>query len=307
MDALLYFKALADATRIRLVNTLLHHELSVNEIVALMDMGQSRISRHLKILSDAKILQCRRDGIWAFYSVSDHSETRKLIDGIAYLFSADPSLQQDLGNASRLIEERNIRTRQFFNTIATDWDLLKKEILGSFDLNQAIAQQIEPCATAADLGCGTGELIHYIKEKAPVIIGVDSSARMLAEARKRFVPKNGAPDLRLGELEHLPLRDGEAELAIISMVLHHLSDPVLAIQEAERILKPGGVLIIAELNKHQDETMRKAYGDRWLGFHSDEIKTFLQSAGLSLQHVRSYPIGHQLAINLFKSVKPITP
>ena len=306
MDALQYFKALADATRIRLVNTLVHHELSVNEIVALMGMGQSRISRHLKILSDATILQCRRDGIWAFYSVSDRPDTRRLIDAIQYLFAGDPSLKQDLKNASRLIEERKVRTRQFFNTIATDWDLLKKEILGNFDLNQAIAKQIEPCATLADLGCGTGELLYYIREKAPYIIGVDSSARMLAEARKRFPYQNDVPDLRLGELEHLPLRDGEAELAIISMVLHHLSDPVLAVYEAQRILKPGGFLIIAELNKHQDETMRKTYGDRWLGFHPDEIKTFLHSAGMTLQDMQSCPIGQELAINLFKSEKPIT-
>ncbi|RJP82027.1 MAG: methyltransferase domain-containing protein [Desulfobacteraceae bacterium] len=303
MDTLLYFKALSDATRIRLVNTLIHHELSVNEIVALMNMGQSGISRHLKILTDAEILKCRRDGVWAFYSVSDRPGTRKLIESIQYLFHEDPFLEKDLEKASRLIEDRSIRTMHFFNTIATDWDLLKKEILGRFDLNRAIAEKMEPCTTAVDLGCGTGELLLHIRQKAKKVIGVDSSAQMLEQTRKRFPKDNGVPDLRLGELEHLPLRDGEAELAIISMVLHHMSAPALAIAETCRILKPGGTLIIADLNKHNNETMRQSYGDRWLGFHPDEIQNFLNTAGFQLQSRESHPIGQQLEINIFTSIK----
>jgi len=303
METLHYFKALADATRIRLVSTLIHHELSVNEIVALMNMGQSRISRHLKILTDAEILKCRRDGVWAFYSVSDQPYPRKFIESIQYIFEKDPALGKDLERASQMIEERNTRTRQFFNSIATDWDLLKKEILGCFDLNQAIVQEIEPCTTAVDLGCGTGELIIHLQQKAQKVIGVDSSAQMLQETRKRFSSKNGVPDLRLGELEHLPLSDGEAELVIISMVLHHISAPAIAIAEACRILKPGGTLLIADLHKHQDEVMRKTYGDRWLGFHPDEITDFLHTTGFALQSRKTYPLEQQLAINIFKSIK----
>ncbi len=303
METVNYFKALADATRIRLVNTLIHHELSVNEIVALMNMGQSRISRHLKILTDAEILKCRRDGVWAFYSISDQPHPQKFIESIQYLFKKDPALEKDLERASHLIEERNIKTRQFFNSIATDWDLLKQEILGRFDLNQAIVQEIEPCTTAVDLGCGTGELIFHLKQKAKKVIGVDSSAQMLTETRKRFPSENGVPDLRLGELEHLPLSDGEAELVVISMVLHHISAPAIAIAEACRILKPGGTLLIADLHKHNDEIMRKSYGDRWLGFHPDEITDYLHTTGFALQSRKSYPLGQQLAINIFKSIK----
>jgi ubiquinone/menaquinone biosynthesis C-methylase UbiE len=303
MDTLLYFKALADATRIRLVNTLIHQELSVNEIVVLMNMGQSGISRHLKILTDAEILKCRRDGVWAFYSVSDKSATRKFIKSIQYLFKKDPALKQDLIRASHMIEERNVRTRQFFNSIATDWDLLKKEIIGDFDLNISISKEIEPCSTVVDLGCGTGELMIHLKQKAQKVIGVDSSARMLEETKKRLLVENGVPDLRLGELEHLPLSDGEAECAIISMVLHHISAPVIAIAETYRILQPGGTLIIADLDKHNNEALRKSYGDRWLGFHPDEIKDFLQTTGLTLTSHKSHSLGKKLAINIFKSVK----
>jgi ubiquinone/menaquinone biosynthesis C-methylase UbiE len=303
METLNYFKALADATRIRLVNTLIHHELSVNEIVALMNMGQSRISRHLKILTDAEILKCRRDGVWAFYSVSDQPYPQKFVGSIQYLFKKDPALEKDLEQASRMIEERNVRTRQFFNSIATDWDLLKREILGGFDLSQAIVQEIESCTTAVDLGCGTGELIIHLQQKAQTVIGVDSSAQMLKETRKRFSSKRGVPDLRLGELEHLPLSDRAADLVVISMVLHHISTPAIAIAEAYRILKPEGTLLIADLNKHHDEIMRKTYGDRWLGFHPDEITDFLHTTGFALQSRKSYPLGQQLAINIFKSIK----
>jgi ArsR family transcriptional regulator len=307
MNTAIYFKALSDTTRIRLINSLLHHELSVNEIVALMKMGQSGISRHLKILMDAQLLKCRRDGVWAFYSVSDVEPARKFIDSICYLFQNDSIFIEDLKKASKLIENRKTRTIQFFNTVAADWDLIRREILGNFNLNQAILQHIEPCKTAVDLGCGTGELIANLKQKASKVIGVDSSAKMLEETRKRFLSKNGPPDLRLGELEHLPLSDGEAECAIVSMVLHHISSPDAAIAEIYRTLQPGGTFIIADLDKHDNETMRKSYGDRWLGFHRHEIENFLKKNNFILKAFQSYSLAQALNLNIFKSKKISAP
>jgi len=307
MNIVIYFKALSDATRIRLINSLMHHELNVNEIVSLMRMGQSGISRHLKILMDAELLKCRRDGVWAFYSVSDIEPARKFIDAIRYLFQDNKMFSEDLKRASRLIEDRNKRTVQFFDAVAADWDLIKREILGDFNLNEAILQNIDPCETIVDLGCGTGELIANLKQKASTVIGVDSSVKMIEETRKRFLSVKNPPDLRLGELEHLPLSDGEAECATVSMVLHHVSSPDAAIAEIYRALQPGGTFIIADLDKHNNETMRKSYGDRWLGFRRDEIEHFLNKNHFALKEFQSRSLGQKLTLNIYKSKKISKP
>ncbi len=303
MDSLIYFKALSDLTRIRLFNILLQYELNVNEIVTLMEMGQSRISRHLKILIDAGLLKCRRDGVWAFYSVVEEEPHRRFIDAIRYLFDNEAQFKKDALIARQLVDDRREATMQFFNTIATEWDLLKREILGDFDLNEAILKHIKPCNTAVDLGCGTGELLSCIKVRANHVIGVDSSPQMLDEAWKRFQDGKQRMDLRLGDMEHLPLSDGEADCAVISMVLHHLSRPEAAITEVYRILKSGGSLVLADFNKHGNEAMRHAYSDRWLGFSSQDISHWLSHNGFVLTLCQSFKIQQTMEINIYQANK----
>ncbi|MBW1806206.1 MAG: metalloregulator ArsR/SmtB family transcription factor [Deltaproteobacteria bacterium] len=300
METLTYFKALSDITRLRLLNILLHHELSVNEIVSLMEMGQSRISRHLKILSDAGFLGCRRDGVWAFYFVSTDGPGREFVDSIRYLLDNEKYFSQDLAHAENIIQDRKFTTMQFFNRIASQWDLLKREILGDFDLNTAIIKETRQCDVAVDLGCGTGELMQKLQPIARHVIGVDSSSKMLEQAGNRFYPNDSRIDLRLGELEHLPLKDGEVDCAVLSMVLHHLSTPETLISEISRVLRKDGRLIIADFDKHDDEDMRKIYGDRWLGFSRNEISHMISSYGFIIKKVQSFKIQKKLALNLYK-------
>lgn len=303
MKSLNYFKALSDITRIRIYNILLHHELSVNELVLILDMGQSRISRHLKILTDSGLLKCRRNGVWAFYSADFSEVTGNFTQIIKCYFEEEPSLNQDLLRALQIIEDRSHKTKQFFNTIAHKWDLLKQDILGSFDLNSAIVESVDQCLAAADLGCGTGELISYLKKYSSRVIGVDSSSSMLGEARKRFLGENGTVDLRLGELEHLPLGDAEVDLAVISLALHHLSQPQLAISEACRILKPGGTLIIAEFDRHDNETLRKTYGDRWLGLTEKEVGSWISENSFIMSGIKTYKLQQSLTLKIYKTIK----
>lgn len=302
MKSLAIFKALADTTRIRLFNILLRHELSVNELVSLLEMGQSRISRHLKILADSGLLNCRRNGVWAFYSVCRDEKTEKLIDAFTSLLDDESELTRDFSRASRIIEERGQRTKQFFNSIAHKWDLLKLDILGDFNLNAAILSSVKPCGCAADLGCGTGELLKYLSDYAQKAVGVDSSSSMLDEARKRFSTGENV-ELRLGELEHLPMGDGEADLAVISLALHHLSHPNEAVTESRRILSRGGNLVIAEYDRHENETLGRVYGDRWLGFTKQEVKKWLAESGFELMDVKTYPMRQKLSLIIYRSVK----
>jgi len=298
-----YFKALSDETRVRIVNVLRCHELSVNETVALLQTGQSRVSHHLKILTDAGFLDCRRDGVWAFYALRSEGLGRKLIDAARFLFRDDDRLDTDLTRAAAIVKDRSVRTRDFFNTVASDWDLLKREIMGDFDLNAALLEYLPACSALADLGCGTGDFIVRVLDKGIRTIGVDSSTKMLDLARRRFKSDNERPELRLGELEHLPLKDGEVGCATISMALHHLTDPQVAVAEANRTLEASGILIIAELDKHTDENMRRTYGDRWLGFSRGDIVRFLETAGFALLEQRSYPLRQGQAITIYKALK----
>ena len=303
MESLSYFKALADETRIRLFNILLNNELSVNELVYLMDMGQSRISRHLKILTDSGLLQCRRDGIWAFFSVSKNGKEKEFAEAIRFLFRDESLLTDDLKNAEIVMNDRKKKSKKFFNRIAREWDDLQQQIMGDFDLNRAILKHVEQCDFAVDMGCGTGKLLYYLKDFSTVTVGVDSSPVMLEQARKLFNEENGNVKLRLGELEHLPIGDKEADLVIISMALHHLSAPEKAIAEAARILIRKGKFIIVDFEKHQNENMREKYGDHWLGFSKEETERFLSDNGFALTDMESFPMNQSLKLNICKSEK----
>ena len=299
MAALRYLKALADETRLRLALVLFHYELSVNELVLLLHMGQSRISRHLKILTEAGLLQSRRDGLWVFYSAVSEGEGRRFLNSVVpFMLGEDPG-SADLDMAARILEDRTLKTRQFFNEIADDWDEMNREILGGFSLPDAVLGTVpKGCDVAVDLGCGTGEVLEYLRPACRELIGVDGSPRMLDLARCRFDSHMSGLSLRIGDLEHLPLRDGEAGFACINLVLHHLSHPLDALKETARILHPGGVLFITDFDQHTQESMRTLYGDRWLGFSLDTLRGFLDKAGFAAADYRLQPVKKGLALHL---------
>lgn len=306
-QALPYFKALADETRLRLLHVLFRHELSVNELVSILGMGQSRVSRHLKILAEAGLLQWRRDGLWVFYSGASEGQGQLFAQSVMPFVEGDPHMATDLELAARCIEERALKTRQFFNAIAEDWDALNREVLGGFDLAGAVCAAVPPdCGLAVDLGCGTGSVLERLLPLAEGVIGVDGSPRMLELARRRFAPElfpasreeEGRVSLRIGELDHLPLRDGEAHFACINLVLHHLSSPVAALREIRRILRPGGLVLVADFDKHGVERMRDEYGDRWLGFTPEALESMAREAGLHMREVRRQPVEKGLGLLL---------
>lgn len=298
-----YFKALADETRMRLVHLFLHYELNVNEIVAIMGMGQSRISRHLKILVDSRLLTFRRDGLWTFYSVVTDGEGYHFIQSIKYLFGTNPIFTEDLNEANRVLEVRAQEAVKFFDSLAEDWEKLKREIIGDVNLNSLILEALPGTETVVDMGCGTGDLLASLKQKAQRVIGVDKSPKMLDEAKRRFAGDGKNIDLRIGELEHLPLREGEADSAVINMVLHHVIDPLKAFQEANRVLKPGNRFIIVDLMHHQQERMRERYGDRWLGFYMSDISKWMEKSGFNIGKIDYFDLKKGLKGFMIQSTK----
>jgi len=298
-----FFKALSDETRLRLLNLSIHYELNVNEIVNILDMGQSRISRHLKILTDCGLLSFRRDGLWIFYSAANDGAGFDFVQSIKYLLNHNDLFQKDLQSADICIKERSKKTTRFFDAISKNWELLKQDIIGDLDLNGIILNEIRPSDTIVDLGCGTGDLLPILKTKASHVIGVEKSSNMLEEARRNYDFDRDGIDTRIGELEHLPLRDEEADIAITNLVLHHLSEPKKAIYEVQRILKPKGSFIIVDLLLHKEESMRHKFGDLWLGFSIDVLVKWLNKIGFTPINVEHFDLKNGLKGFIYNSQK----
>ena len=302
MEIIKYCKALADETRARLVNVLLEFELNVGEIVQVMEMGQSRISRHLKILSESGLVDVRREGLWAFYRASEEGPGRAFLDGVRELLSVEPELKRDRNRAEKVISERTAATRQFFDAIASEWDRMTAEVLGDLDLGREIQARLPECDCAADIGCGTGDMLEILSRSSRSVIGVDNSPKMLELAEERF-SGNGRMSLRIGEMTHLPLRDWEADCTVMSLVLHHLAMPLDAIREAGRVLKIGGRLIIAEFDQHENELMRSEYGDRRLGIPRESMSSWLEEARFDVLSVTEFTVNMGLVVVLYEAEK----
>jgi ubiquinone/menaquinone biosynthesis C-methylase UbiE len=305
MEGLDKFKALADETRMRLFYLLSAYELNVNEMTEILHMRQSRISRHLKILSDCGLLVRRRDGLWSFYSVNGETDTMAFIKLIQEVMGGAAILKEDNLYARKVMRERKDQTKAFFDSIASHWEYLKKELFGDVDLIRHLMEIIPSCNTIADLGCGTGDLLSALLDKADRVIGVDNSPKMLEEARKRFKKDEERVDVRLGEMAHLPLLDGEVDCAIIAMVLHHLHKPDEAVKEAYRILKTGSMLIIMDFEKHTNEMLRRRFSDRWLGFEKEVLLSFVEDAGLKPTNVLQIPVLKNLVVYIVTGEKAV--
>jgi len=302
MEIIKYCKALADETRARLVNVLLDYELNVGEIVQVMEMGQSRISRHLKILSDTGLVDVRREGLWAFYKVSEEGVGRTFLDGVSALFEDEEELKRDRNRADKVIRERTAETRQFFDDIAPEWDRMTAEVLGDLDLGKEIRKRLPQCVCAADIGCGPGDMLEIMAQSSEMVIGVDNSPKMLELAEKRF-SGDANMSLRIGETTHLPLRDLEADCTLMSLVLHHLARPVDAIREAGRVLKVGGRLLIAEFDQHDVEIMRSEYGDRRLGIPQEKMTGWLEQTGFAMLGTTEFEVNKGLVVVLYEAEK----
>ncbi|CCK80284.1 ArsR/SmtB family transcription factor [Desulfobacula toluolica] len=303
MELIKCFKALSDKTRVRLLYVLQKYELNVNEIVLVVDMIQSGVSRHLKILMESGLLTSRRDGSFIYYSAAKNENIKTFIKLIDQSLEKEKLTGQDVKKAREMIKIRQNKTKRFFKTVAPQWDQLKKEVLGNFDLNSMIMKKISFHGNISDLGCGTGELIESLSvEVSHNLIGIDSSPEMLELARLRLSGTDNA-ELRLGEIEHLPMKNKEIDTAIMNMVLHHISQPEISIAEVYRVLKPGGIFILSDFEKHNQEKIKDIMGGSWLGFEKEKIKTWLTDTGFHLKTIESYPVNHGLTINVFTAKK----
>lgn len=300
------FKSMSDGTRLRILALLRGNELSVNEIVSLLGMGQSRISRHLKILSDAGLLSYRKEGLWVFYSLAGEGLWGRISSSVFDELAGIAEFRDDAERLRKHLADRAERGMEYFNRVAADWNRIRGLMLGDLDLNSEIYGCITKCKIIADLGCGSGELASKLLARADRVIGVDRSPAMLDEAR-RLLAGESRIDLRLGELDHLPLLNGEADTVVISMVLHYLDEQQQAVSEAGRVLKNGGRLVLAELDIHENEKMRSIYGHRRLGFSRETVDGWMKRAGLVLKSHKKFKAGEGLTAVIYVAEKAPAP
>src|SRR6185369_8674439 len=275
------FKALSDPCRIRLTAVLLAGEFTVQELTRLMGMGQSRISRHLKILTEAGVLSVKRQGTWSYFRVG---EVNSFFAAIRPSFERElellPERKRDLAAVAEVLEERRRRSQEFFDHHARQWDDLARTLLPVPEYRQRLLEQMAEGVSVLEIGIGTGGLLTELAAKASKVIGVDHSPAMLQEARRRLAAAGtGDIELRLGEMTHLPLPDASIGCVVANMVLHHAADPVAVLVEIRRVLTTCGTLILADLARHEREVARERLADQWLGFEESELSSWLNAAG----------------------------
>ena len=274
-------RLLSDPTRLRLLALLLREELSVAELQEILGMAQSRISSQLALLRQAGFVADRRDGKKAFYSLRPglapraHTLLKAAVDAVGEA----PEFIEDRDNLDRTLAKRRLVAEQYFNLIAGR--LGKGHCPGrSWEAIGHLALRLVPPIVVADLGAGEGLISQLIAHRAERVWCIDNSPRMV-EVGTELARKNGLANLayKLGDIENVPLPDRSVDLAILSQALHHANHPQTAVNEASRILRPGGQLVVLDLKEHAFEKARELYADVWLGFKESALHGFLKKAG----------------------------
>jgi ArsR family transcriptional regulator len=273
-------KVVADPTRLRILLLLKDEELSVAELQEILAMGQSTISTHLSQLKQAELVEDRRTGKSNLYRLGPSPAGGSPLDEILARAEKEiPEAAPDRAAMRRVLRKRQDKTRAFFDSVAGR--LGKDYVPGKSwkSLAEALLRLMPPLVVA-DLGAGEGAFALLLAERAKKVIAVDSSARMIEVGREQAL-RHGVKnvDYRLGDMEEIPIGDGEVDLVFFSQSLHHALHPERAVAEAARILVPGGRIAILDLVRHRFEEARELYADEWLGFGEADLETLLQNAG----------------------------
>lgn len=311
LDSALY-RLLGDDVRLRILRLLAAERLNVSELTGILDIAQSGVSRHLGLLKEAGLVSEEREGGFTYYRVAP--AVREPGNGFGPLW---PLLEAQFAEAratplgradeARLEEIRRLRKENFDAHAGPDTNERQLVPGRSWAAWARALGHLLPPLRVADLGCGEGYLTIETSRWASKVIAVDRSEAVLDRARALATRRRVSNvTWKKGELEKLPIRDASVDVALFSQALHHAADPARAVQEAARILVPGGRLLILDLREHTEAWVRERLGDRWLGFSDEQLASLLRGAGL--HHVKigvgARRTGDPFTVLVASAVKP---
>jgi ArsR family transcriptional regulator len=298
------FQSLSDPTRLRILNLVRAMELSVGELAQVLGQSQPRVSRHVKILIDAGLLERRKEGSWVFLSLDRTGRVEPLfalLDRWSETDGEDPWAVADAARLAAVRADRATAAERYFASHASQWDELRTLHIAESEVEAAIARAVEdrPVGRLIDIGTGTGRMIELFGLKAERALGVDRSPEMLRLARAKLAQAGlEAVELRQGDMYSLPLPSNCADTVIIHQVLHYAQQPAAAVAEAARLLAPGGRLVIADFAPHEREELRTRDAHARLGFSDEAMLRYLEAAGLEGKVVERLE-GGELTVTLW--------
>lgn len=281
-----HLAALAERTRLRVLRILDGHELSVGELAQVVQLPQSTVSRHLKVLTDSGWLVRRSEGTATLYRVIfdelDHS-ARSLWIAVRDEFERRPDVNEGREDNRRLkavLAARRTDSQTFFGRVAGEWDSLRASLFGDRFTSEALLALLPRESIVADIGCGTGNIAEQVSPWVSRVIAVDSSEPMLDAARRRLGDRSNI-DFVHATGESLPLESSSVDIAIAALVLHHIEEPLTLLREMARITKAHGRVMLIDMLDHNREDFRRVMGHRHLGFARKTIESFMRDASLS--------------------------
>jgi ArsR family transcriptional regulator len=299
-------QALADPTRLRILALLRRMELSVGELALLLDQSQPRVSRHVRILADAGIVERRREGSWVFLTIALHSPTDAifaLVDAWADRES-HAVFDSDASKLDRIRADRAEAATRYFTSHADVWDSIRSLHVAESEVEEAIGRALgeQSLGRLVDVGTGTGRMIELFGRAAQQATGIDRSSDMLRLARVKLEAAGIVSSLRQGDMYALPLDDGSADTIIIHQVLHYAHSPAAAIGEAARVLTPGGRLLVVDFAAHEREDLRSTDAHIRLGFDDETMAAWFEAAGVFVDHVEHLK-GGELTVTVWRGRK----
>ena len=277
-------RAAGEPTRLRILAILALGELTVSDLTQVLLQSQPRISRHLKLLADAGLIVRYPEGSWVFYRLDESAQLGDLLgEIIASLPQGDHELQRDRERLAEVRAERAARAQAYFAANAAQWDSLRANHIPETAIEERMGELIggRDIDLLVDLGTGTGRMLEIFGTRASRAVGFDISPDMLTIARAKLDELAAENcQVRQGDCANVPLEDNVADIVILHQVLHFLDDPQRAVNEAARITRPGGCVLIADFGPHEMEDLRNEHAHRRLGFADDEMNHMLRAAGL---------------------------
>jgi ubiquinone/menaquinone biosynthesis C-methylase UbiE len=286
-------RAAGEPTRLRILVLLLREELSVMELGQILDQSQPRVSRHLKLLADAGLVERFPDGAWVFYRLPVGGARRELVEQtLDHLKANEPLVARDLDRLAQVHKAREDEAAAYFERNATRWGELRSLHVDEREVERVILEAVGqgPFERLVDLGTGAGRMLTLLGAKALSALGLDLSQQMLNIARREVVEARLTGfELRHGDIFSTGLKDGSADLVVIHRVLHYLNDPAAAVVEAARLVSREGRLLIVDFAPHKLEYLRQAHQHRRLGFSDEEIERWCAEGGLADLTVQTLP------------------